>query len=140
MNHPFRRKRKKTEEAPPPSPLCTWTDEDQAYVDKMLWKEATRNFKKMMDNRPEKEPTPKSEHHFPELDNMITELEIRTGNKKGLISPIRNCRKCYFAIAVRSIGLNWFVKCSNVAKSHNHAPGHFWILAKSNLPCWRSPE
>lgn len=139
MNHPFKRKKKEPEMAPPPSPLFTWTDEDQAYVNKMLMKDARKNLRKKIDAIPKKEPEP-SEHPFPELNKMVTELEIKTGNKKGPINPIKNCRKCYFATSVRLFGLNWFIKCSNVARSCSHDPKHPWILARSNLPCWRDPK
>jgi hypothetical protein len=139
MNHPFKRKKKAPKMAPPPSPLFTWTDEDQAYVDKMLMKDARKNFRKLISRTSKKEPEP-SEHPFPKLDKKITELEIKTGNKKGPITSIKNCRKCYFAAAVRTYGLNWYIRCSNVAKSRGHNRDYPWILAKSNLPCWRDPE
>lgn len=139
MNHLFKRKKKEPEEVPPPHPFFTWTDEDQAYVDKMLWKSATRNYRRLIDKASKKEPEP-SEHHFPELEKMVTDLEIKTGNKKGPITPIKNCRKCYFAAAVRTYGLNWYIRCSNVAKSRGHRRDYPWIIAKSNLPCWRDLE
>ena len=99
MNHPFKRKRKVPEMAPPPSPLCTWTDEDQAYVDMMLWKSATRNFRKIIDKAPKKEPE-LSEQPLPELNKMVTELEIKT-RSMGLPRSVV-IDYCSFQIAIIS--------------------------------------
>jgi len=52
MNHRLKRKKKEPETTPPPSPLFTWTDEDQAYVNKMLMKDARRNLRKKIDAIP----------------------------------------------------------------------------------------
>lgn len=61
MNHPFKRKKKEPEMAPPPSPLFTWTDEDQAYVNKMLMKDARKNLRKKI------EPFPKRSLNLPNI-------------------------------------------------------------------------
>lgn len=119
VNRPFKRKRKGPEMTPLLSPLYTWTDEDQAYVDMMLKKNIKQNFGKRI-------ITPSKEK--PQLFEYP---------KKSSITPIKNCRKCYFAASVRTFGLNWFVKCSNIARSRSHNSDHPWILAKRNLPCWR---
>ncbi len=119
MNYPFKRKKREPEMVLPQSPLYTWTDEDQAYVDMMLKKNIKQNFGKRI-------YTP-----FKEKPQLLEYPE------KSSVTPIRNCRKCYFAVAVRTLGLNWFVKCSNIARSCGLNSDHPWILAKSNLPCWR---
>ncbi len=105
----------------------------------MLMKDARKNLRKKIEAVSNK-ASELSEHPFPELNKMVAELEFRAGNKKDQINPIRNCRKCYFASSVRLFGLNWFIKCSNVARSRSQDPKHPWILARSNLPCYRAPE
>jgi hypothetical protein len=54
--------------------------------------------------------------------------------------PIQSCRKCYFCSGVRVFGVDWYVKCTNVARSAStRNRGRMWTKAEVNLSCWREP-
>jgi hypothetical protein len=115
--------------------LLEYTEADEQYVNMMLRKSAMRTLTKHRKN-----PTPPKPPVLinPEIDNILSAIEIRVGINKDPIEPVKNCRKCYFTSAFRIIGHDWYSLCTNFARASDLQRGK-WVHCKSNLSCWREP-
>ncbi len=132
------RRRKKQQEVVPPNPikvLLEFTEEDKQYVNMMLKKSAMRTLERYKKNHL---PEPTQSAINPELDSMLSAIEVRMGLLNAPIGPIKNCRKCYFSSSFRIIGDNWYSLCTNIARASGLPRGK-WVRCESNLPCWREP-
>ncbi|MFW9787877.1 MAG: hypothetical protein ACFFE2_16925 [Candidatus Thorarchaeota archaeon] len=134
------RRRKKDQDVEPPRPiqvLYEFTAEDEEYVNMMLKKSARRTLQK---HRREIPVIAKEQPLIdPEMDELLTAVEKKVGIRPAEITPIKNCRKCYFSKSIRVVGNEWYCQCSNVAKSTGKL-GWTWIRCESNLSCWREPD
>jgi hypothetical protein len=124
------------EEPPPRSPIYTWTQDDQDYLDRIT----RRNLKLMIqEHRAALEGTTASSEYssgvfiYPGLEEALSRLEEKVGLRESRIEPIKNCRKCYFATSTRVLSTMWYCFCTN------RAPARF-VIARSNLSCWRKKE
>ncbi|MGD9395198.1 MAG: hypothetical protein PVJ05_02100 [Candidatus Thorarchaeota archaeon] len=134
------RRRKKEQEATPPSPrkvLFEFTSEDEDYVNMMLKKSARRTLQRL--KKDSSQPPKESPPFDTELDEMLAAVEKKAGIQPAEIEPIKNCRKCYFSKSLRVIGTEWYCQCSNVAKLSGKL-GWKWVRCESNLPCWRASD
>ncbi len=127
---------KEPEEPPPPNPIYRWTEEDQEYLDQIT----KRNLRlKIEAHRSDPEPRCDSDAEYlvpglyylnEEIEEGLVKLEEKAGLRESRIEPIKNCRKCYFATSTRVLNTVWYCFCTN------RPPARF-VVARSNLPCWR---
>jgi hypothetical protein len=114
--------------------LLEYSEADEQYVNMMLRKTAMRPLTKHRKNQPPIKPPVLIN---PEIDNILSSIEIKMGITKSPIESIKNCRKCYFKSAFRMIGNDWYTLCTNVARASHMQRGK-WVHCESNLSCRRS--
>lgn len=131
-------KRAREQEAPPArSPLYTWTEEDQQYVEQITRRDLRLKIEERSRTAPEQQVTTAADSGPLErppisrrTEEILTRLDVTVGVRRTRIEPIKSCRKCYFAARTRVLNTVWYCFCTN------RPPARF-VVARVNLPCWR---